>query len=236
VIKSKTDALYRLLIRPLATGEVKSGDRVESERALARRYGVSRDTINRTLTQLVADGFLEREPGRRAVFKNPLQPLFDSMPLETNTSPENLLAMLELRADLEGQAAYYCALRASRVELAKIDEEFKEMRHRDLGETTLSKAKTDLRFHTLIADCSHHLAVTSFSQIFYARFFNAIYAVLDETLRRYGRYHDGISGQHASIHQALMRRDPESAQNCAREHVLFTAERYRQAMDLSSAK
>lgn len=235
-MRSKSTALYRLLIHPLATGEVKPGDRLDAERVLAKRYGVSRDTINRTLTQLMVDGFIEREPGRRAEFKNPLQPLFDTIVPETNPSPESLLSMLELRAELEGQAAFYCAQRATRFELARIDDEFKEMRQRNLGETTLSKAKADLRFHTLIADTSHHLAVSSFSQIFYARFFNAIYLVLDETLRRYGRYPDGISGQHASIHQALMRRDADMAKKCAREHVLYTADRYRQALDITPSR
>ncbi len=36
----------------------------------------------------------------------------------------------------------------------------------DSGETTLEKAKEDLRFHMMIAESSHHLLIISFSQLF----------------------------------------------------------------------
>lgn len=228
---SKTEQLCAELIQPLARGDVKPGDQLASERQLAQRFAVSRDTVNRALTKLEADGFVERSVGRRARYSNPLMPLFDFSSSEPGAGAQDLLAVFRLRAQLEGAAAYFCALRASDAELREIDAEYDQMRARNLGETTLSKAKADLRFHTLIADCSHHLAVSAFSQIFYARFFNAIYSVLDATLRLHGRYPDGISSQHASIHQHLMRREADKARQCAREHVLFTAERYRQTVD-----
>lgn len=221
-MNSKTDALYRTLIHPLAAGAVTPGERLPSERELAKLYGVSRDTINRTLTQLEADGFLERSPGRRATYANPLIPVFENLSIELNPSVDDLKAMLSLRAELEAQAAYYCAKRASDEELQAIAAEYQCMRKRNQGDTTLTKAKADLRFHTLIAESSHHLGVAGLSQIFYERFFNAIYMVLDYTLKRYGRYPERIGVQHNSIHAALMSRDANEAARQARDHVLYT--------------
>ncbi|MFC6671806.1 FCD domain-containing protein [Marinobacterium aestuariivivens] len=103
-----------------------------------------------------------------------------------------------------------------------MDEEYQRMARRSEGETTLSKAKADLTFHLMIAESSHNLLLISFSQLFYSRFFNAIYGVLDRTLKRYGRYPDGIRGQHAAIHQALMARDADAARARATEHILYT--------------
>jgi len=219
---SKTDALYRTLIHPLASGEVTPGGRLPSERELAKLHGVSRDTINRTLTQLEVDGFLQRSPGRRATYANPFMPVFESLTIELNPSVDDLKAMLSLRAELEAQAAYFCASRASDQELEAISDEFQCMRQRNQGDTTLTKAKADLRFHTLIAEYSHHLGVAGLSQIFYERFFNAIYLVLDHTLKRYGRYPERIGVQHNAIHAALIARDPDEAARQAREHVLYT--------------
>ncbi len=221
-MNSKTEALYRTLLHPLASGEVRPGERLASERDLARAHGVSRDTINRALTQLAADGFLERSAGRRAVYANPFAALADDIPPEFNPSVEHLKAVLLLRAELESQAAYYCAQRASAEELLEIDREFARMCKRREGETTLTKAKADLKFHTLIAESSHNLPVTGLSQIFYARFFGAIYTVLDLTLKRYGRYPEGIASQHNAIHAALLARDADKAALAAREHVLYT--------------
>lgn len=222
LMNSKTDVLYRTLIHPLAAGEVAPGERLPSERELAKAHGVSRDTINRTLTQLEADGFLLRSSGRRATYANPFLPIFEGLTMELNPSLEDLKAMLALRAELEAQAAYYCAQRATDNELDTIAKEYAQMRKRGQGDTTLSKAKADLRFHTLIADSSHHLGVSAMSQIFYARFFNAIYLVLDHTLKRYGRYPERIGLQHSQIHAALMARNADEAARQAREHVLYT--------------
>lgn len=183
---------------------------------------MSRDTINRALTQLAADGFLERSAGRRAVYANPFSQLVEDIPTELSPNIDHLRAVLLLRAELESQAAYYCAQRASAQELLEIDREFALMCRRSQGETTLTKAKADLKFHTLIAESSHNLPVSGLSQIFYARFFNAIYAVLDLTLKRYGRYPEGIAGQHNAIHAALLARDADRAAAAARDHVMYT--------------
>ncbi|NVK03010.1 MAG: FadR family transcriptional regulator [Oceanospirillaceae bacterium] len=232
-MNSKTDALYSTLIHPLAAGEVAPGQRLPSERELAKAHGVSRDTINRTLTQLEADGLLLRSAGRRATYANPFLPIFEGLTLELNPSLDDLRAMLALRAELEAQAAFYCAQRASDEELEAIANEYVQMRKRGQGDTTLSKAKADLRFHTLIAESSHHLGVSALSQIFYARFFNAIYLVLDHTLKRHGRYPERIGVQHNLIYSALMARNAEEAAHQAREHVLYTRSMMKSGEPLS---
>ncbi|MDX2424139.1 MAG: FCD domain-containing protein, partial [Amphritea sp.] len=82
--------------------------------------------------------------------------------------------------------------------------------------------KEDLRFHMMIAESSHHLLIIAFSQLFYTRFFNAIYGVLSRTLKTSGRYPEGIRAQHGAIHQAIMNRDAEAARRAASEHILYT--------------
>lgn len=211
------------LKRQMLSGEIRPGDRMPSQRQLAEQYGLARATVREAWFQLEGQGLIESRHGAVSRCSNLLACHLD-MPLEgVGDNPDFQLQVLEARAALEGEAAYYAALRASDEELSQLAREHEQMQARSNGgETTLAKAKADLRFHTMIADASHHMLIISFSQIFYERYFNAIYGVLNRTLIRHGRYPDGIRAQHASIHQALQQRDAEAARAAAREHILYT--------------
>lgn len=204
-------------------GDIRPGDPMPSQRRLSEEHGLSRSTVREAFFQLEAQGLIDTRHGAVCRARNLLAPHLD-MPLEgVGDNPEFQLQVLEARAALEGEAAWYAAQRASDDELIALSQEYHRMQARSHGgDTTLAKAKDDLRFHTMIAEASHHLLIISFSQIFYERYFNAIYGVLNRTLVRYGRYPDGIRGQHAAIHQALQQRDAEGARVAAREHILFT--------------
>lgn len=222
--------LEKRLICEIATASRLPGELLPSERVMAQEIGLSRSSINEVYRSLSAQGFIESSPGKRPrvinLFKSRFQALVDEMP---GTS-EDLSSIYSLRAQLEGEAAFYCAARATDEQLRLIELEYQAMVKRNQGETTLTKAKADLRFHTLIAECSHNLPVVSFSLLFYERFFNAIYTALDLTLKRYGRYPDGIRGQHAAIYQALLRRESDQARRAAIDHVNYTAARYNDAL------
>jgi DNA-binding LacI/PurR family transcriptional regulator len=52
----------------IAARKVTPGDRIPAERLLAETHGVSRITVKKALTDLVAEGFLEHLPNRRGTF------------------------------------------------------------------------------------------------------------------------------------------------------------------------
>ncbi|MCB0960835.1 MAG: GntR family transcriptional regulator, partial [Acidimicrobiales bacterium] len=64
---ASTGPLYRRLARGLASaverGELATGDRLPSERALGRAVAVSRGVTVAAYDQLVTDGLVERRPG-----------------------------------------------------------------------------------------------------------------------------------------------------------------------------
>ncbi|MEH6576583.1 MAG: FCD domain-containing protein [Amphritea sp.] len=203
-------------------GDLLPGDALMSQRKMAEHYQVSRSTVREAVVQLESEGFIDVQHGGKTRCSNLLEPYFDLPPEGLGDNLEFQLQVMEVRAMLEGEAAYYAALRASDEQLQALDREYQLMRQRGQGDTTLSKAKDDLRFHMMIAESSHHLLIISFSQIFYSRFFNAIYGVLSRTLKKYGRYPDGIRSQHSVIHQTIMHRDADAARNAAIEHILYT--------------
>lgn len=214
--------LSKRLQKQILFGDVPPGHKLTSQRQLAKEYGVSRATVREAVQDLELRGFAESFHGSGTLCCNLLDPHFD-MPTEgLGDRLDFQIQVMELRAALEGEAAYFAALRATDEQLAKIEREYNAMLVRSSGTTTLAKAKADLRFHMMIAEASHNLLVMSFSQIFYNRNFNAIYGVLDRTFKKFGRYPDGISAQHTQIYQALMNRDAQLARKVAIEHIEYT--------------
>ncbi|SEG51652.1 FadR/GntR family transcriptional regulator [Marinobacterium lutimaris] len=218
---TRSEDLYEQLLGMIASTQLAPGERLPSERTLAAEQRLSREIVRQATTRLQAVGFVEVSQGRANRVANLLEPHL-SLPLEGLDDLTFQLQVLEVRAFLEGECAWYCATRASKEELALLAEEYGRLYERGQRETTLARAKADLQFHTQIARYSHHLLLVSFSQIFYERYFNAIYGVLSRTLKKFGRYPEGIRGQHADIHRAIQARDAETARRVARDHILYT--------------
>lgn len=219
---SLSGALSELLQQKILFGDICPGDKLPSQRVLAQEHALSRATVREAIQDLELKGMVETYHGGGTVCCNLLTPHFD-MPLEgIGDNIDFQVQVMEMRAALEGEAAYYASIRATDEQLDRIGIEYEAMQQRNSGNTTLAKAKADLRFHMMIAEASHHLLVISFSQIFYSRYFNAIYGVLNRTLKKFGRYPDGISSQHTQIYQALLNRDAEAARRLASEHINFT--------------
>lgn len=216
-------ALLQDLKEKLLFGEFVPGSKMPSQRVLAIDYQLSRATVREVFTDLESQGLIETQQGAASRCCNLLAHHMD-IPMEgLGDNLEFQLQVLEVRAELEAGAAYYAAERASDQQLDALAVEYKQMQKRSSeGETTLAKAKADLRFHMLIAESCHHLLLVSFSQIFYSRYFNAIYGVLNRTLVKHARYPDGIRAQHQQIHQSIQQRDAKAARHAAREHILYT--------------
>lgn len=213
--------VMRTLRDRILFGDITPGQKIPSQRQLAMHHGVSRATVREAYTMLEQQGLIETSQGASSRCRNLLEPYFRQSLEGVGDNYEFQRQVMEARAALEGEAAFYAALRASDQQLEALDAEFRRMQARS-EDTTLAKAKADLSFHMQIAQSSHNLLIISFSQIFYNRYFNAIYGVLSRTLKKFGRYPEGISSQHSEIHRALMNRDADTARRVAREHILYT--------------
>jgi len=89
--RSTVDALAEALRGRILDGELPAGTRLP-ERELTERYAVARHTLRAALRALAADGLLRIEPHRGATV--------------ARLAPEEVLALYELRAALELEAAH----------------------------------------------------------------------------------------------------------------------------------
>lgn len=85
--------LKELIRSQIELNHLKPGDSIPSERELAERYGISRPTIRQAIQELVVEGLLIREKGRRTTVATPK---FRQWFLESLTSFQDEMAQKRL--------------------------------------------------------------------------------------------------------------------------------------------
>ena len=102
----QTEAILTRILEGIDRGELNPGDPIE-EKALIEAYGVSRTPLREAIIRLEAMGLVHRPPRKGAVLIKP--------------TLEEFLAILEVHAKLEGQAAGLAARRHGAQDLARIE-------------------------------------------------------------------------------------------------------------------
>jgi len=98
----------------ITDGSLKPGDRLPAERALSEEMGVSRPSLREAIQKLISKDLLYTRPGGGTFVKNEVSTNFnDPMLSMFRENPEYRFDVLEIRHALEGNAAYYAALRAT---------------------------------------------------------------------------------------------------------------------------
>ena len=63
--------LKRMIVEKIESGDWKPGDRIASENELKNQFGISRNTVQRAIDELVQEGILERKQGRGTFVTRP---------------------------------------------------------------------------------------------------------------------------------------------------------------------
>ncbi|HYF78777.1 MAG TPA: FadR/GntR family transcriptional regulator [Symbiobacteriaceae bacterium] len=159
----KRTRAYEDIVRQLADmvrrGELQPGDRLPSERDLATAFGVGRPTLRQALTVLTQAGVVEVLPGsgiylRKSVPEAPGEATSQAMALFLMTEQQNLHDIIELRAAIEGEAAYLAALRRTPEQAQKILDAFSHLC--EAYDTRGVAAEEDYQFHFLVAEATHN--------------------------------------------------------------------------------
>ncbi|MEJ8836830.1 FadR/GntR family transcriptional regulator [Ramlibacter sp. AN1133] len=208
-------------------GTLKPGDRLPSERDLAAELGVSRPSLREAIQKLVAKGLLHtRERGGTQVTDRLDAHFTDAWEQMLAGHPDVHRDMLEFRALLESQAAYWAADRCTDVDIKLLDEAHAALQAQ-YDEAPLDDCvDADLRFHQVIAEASHNVLVSHLC----ASLMKVTHGHISDNLRAlHPRPHrwDQLRGQHRDIWLAIRERRPEDAARATRAHIDFV----RQSME-----
>lgn len=211
----QTETLIATLMNWIDTGRLNPGDPVD-ETALVTEFGVSRTPVREALLKLEAIGLMRRNPRKGVTLFRP--------------TLEEFLAILEVHAKLEGQAAGLAARRLSVSGAQRLENVVAACEHHA---TTQGDGDPDgyyqlnLRFHECIADAAGNPFLTDLIKT-NARKLLAYYRA---------RYkHSGAIAISAQEHRALAtlitNRDSTGAEAAMQRHVQFDQ---ITAMDLIAA-
>lgn len=206
--------------------QLRPGDRLPAERALALELGVSRTVLREAIARLASQGVLYARQGGGTYLCThgadaspriaPLQPFLGVF----RSDPEYRYDVLEIRHGLEGMASWHAALRATDDDRARIADAFDAMaalhgRHDPAGE-----ARADAAFHLSIAEASHNLVLLQVMRGMFELLQTNI-SQSRETLYVSARTFEPLLLQHRAMRDAVLSGDPEGARAAAHTHLAF---------------
>ncbi|MBO1113907.1 FadR/GntR family transcriptional regulator [Bordetella petrii] len=211
-------------------GQIRPGEKLPTESALMRQFGVSRTVVREALSRLQAAGLVETHHG---VGTYALEASggadFRVDPADIATV-RDVLVLLELRICLESEAAGLAAQRRSPQQLAEMRsalDEFRKCLAAD-GDTITP----DFRFHLLIAqatanryfaDLMSHLGSAIIPR---TRINSARIAHEDRE-----QYLARVNLEHEDIYEAILRQEADAARAAMRTHLSNSRERLRRAQE-----
>ncbi|WP_298403187.1 GntR family transcriptional regulator [uncultured Chloroflexus sp.] len=204
---SSADQVYQRLRRLLIEGHYPPGSRLVEER-LASDLGVSRTPVRQALVRAAAEGLVQIFPNRGAVARS--------------FTIDDLLEMYDLRALLEGHAAFLAAQRISPEQLARMEAAAAALE--DSLNQTFARREDEVHFlveqnavfHQTIAEAAgNQRLIAMLNQIVAVPLqFRSFYWYRPEE-RQISNFF------HRSILNALVLGDGDRARAMMREHILY---------------
>jgi DNA-binding FadR family transcriptional regulator len=220
----------RVLIADIVSGTLARGAQLPRETDLAGQFGVSRGVARECVRGLEERGLVAVKHGRGATVNPPERwDVFDpdilSALLDAEQGARILSEYLECRRILEIEAVGLAAERATEVDLCALSEAFARMlagaeraRTNPAAEDLYHEA--DIAFHRAVIAATGNRALGNMTEPIH----RALAAARRPLARPEHRLERGIP-EHRRILSAIASRDPETAREAMREH-LVTVERY----------
>lgn len=194
---SRPEAVYQALKEALFAQRIGPGQRLR-EIELAEQLGVSRTPVREALQRLAAEGLAVHEPARGAII--------------AELNKNEILDLYAMREVLEGTAAFTAAQRATAEDIAELWRIIeKEKRH--LPER-VNLAAINKEFHHALTVAAHNLYLSRMADSL-----RDTVALLKGTSLVLENRAESAHNEHVAIVSAIEERDPERAEQVARQHI-----------------
>ncbi|MEZ2127315.1 MULTISPECIES: FadR/GntR family transcriptional regulator [unclassified Sinorhizobium] len=203
----------------LRSGGLEPDGKLPTERALSEMFGVSRRAIRRSLEVLEAEGLIWRRQGSGTYAGQRPDQWADHV--DSIVAGTDFMEVMEVRLRIEPQLAQLAAMRAKPADVKRMYELIGK-----IYESTDADAKElwDGALHRQIAQCAgNHLFLTIFDVINRVRQDDA-WQTIRERARSASRTKSVTFAQHTAIVDAIAARDPATAGEAMRRHLLTLQE------------
>ncbi|QDG76322.1 FadR/GntR family transcriptional regulator [Labrenzia sp. PHM005] len=211
-------SIARKLQEMILSGDLKSGEKIPSQRELSEKFGISRASLREALLTLETIGLIKTEAGRGTFVVG--AGVSRAMSEWKFSDEHSLREVFETRLVLEGEVAGYAAGHVSGDDLKHLLDLTNKMEQAWSDRDFLSNVDADLEFHDLIArKCQNRLI---------ARLYDQVRELVTETQRQPipitdpARMRASLS-EHRAIVEALGSEDAEASRAAMRKHIANTA-------------
>lgn len=211
------EIIYQKIQHEMASGQLKMGDKLPSERELAAQYGVSRTSIREALRLLELGNLIEVRQGDGTFVKTNAQQTIQNQLTNVvlNTNQTTLYEMLEVRFILESQCAALAALRATGQDIETIARTLEMMKNTDDEEMGI---QADLDFHMAIAAAANNSILAQLIASFAPHMRNAIEVTRKHRLSSTANITRTFE-EHKAIYIAISRGESERAKTLMEDHI-----------------
>ena len=197
-------------------GDYKPGQKIPSERQLTEKLGVSRSLVREALKELHGRGIIKTQHGKGSFVSDILPVVADESVLMHlfQDHSRTLYDLLEVREQLEGQAAKLAAERGTEKDFYQITKAIEALEKSD----ALVNAKLDHSFHRAIAEASHNPVLIHVLNSLKGLTLQSVQVTLSNLSHR-DHIKQQIDKHHRQIYNAILGRQPQWAMKAATAHV-----------------
>ena len=202
-------------------GELRSGDRLPTERALAEQFQVSRTAVREAMKILAQKGLVDMRPGRGTIVIDGAHEAMEHsigllmrMKMSEATGSDDLV---EVRRIFETEIAALAAARATEKDIAAMREAIRVM----------DESLNDADAFIIADNCFHEALAQATQNALILILLNSIVNLLSEQRKQIFEVEGGPQrGQmhHRRILDSIIRRDPESARTAMTSHLMQVRE------------
>mgnify|MGYP003583555642 FL=1 len=223
--RSLSAGVVDALSKRMRIGPLRAGDKLPTEAAIMREFGVSRTVVREALSKLQAAGMVrpQRGVGTFVVGASRAKPFhLDSSP---DDSLAQAIALIELRIGLETEAAALAAQRRGDSDLATLRAALDAFSAAmDQGMDT---ALPDFQFHLEIARASHSPHFVAVLEALGPTCVPTAFLKLAGGQEQSAAWTNDARLEHLRILEAIAQQDPETARAAMRSHLVNGRERRR---------
>lgn len=217
--RNVTDTVYDQILKLIVQGEIKEGDRIQSENELKDTFGVSRNTIRTVLNRLNVLGVLETRRGEGTFVKRigndvHLNTFIPAILINSN----DLMGLLEFRKGIEVASARLAAVNATPEGLIELEKCLHSVEKEEIDNHEFAQSTID--FHLQIA-------ILSKNEMF-IKLLELIKYILTSKMERFLYFEPNATDStyyHEMIYNCIKAGKPEEAAYMMDRHMVLLLDR-----------
>ena len=222
-----SDIIAEQLESNILQGVLVPGEKLPSERDLAKQMNVSRPSLREAIQKLENQNLLETKQGGGTYVRNLLAPsLTDPLARLLQNSEDAAQDFLEFRMSVDARTAYYAAIRATDADRELLKACFTAMEEAHETDDPTEEAEIDADFHLIIAEAAHNVVLLHIMRALFDLFKNGVFYNRNQLYVRPGA-RDTLLKQHRAIYEGVMNADPEAASAATIAHLKYVQEACR---------